>query len=313
MEEITAHHKLTDNIGAHREMLINALAEMKAKHSLNELVRMSGGAISTATISKIINRKGLDSIDQKMWNKIEALVMSKAQRTDWVLVKTVGSELIKITCEAALKERTLKQITGETGFGKTTGLKAFAQAHPGKAVYVLMDVSMNERDCIKAIAKAYGSTYEGTKHEIVSALATRMIEVGAVLLLDDVGKVIKKFFKLIQAIYDRTEGSCGIVIAGVPALQVFIEKNARKGKESFPEFISRVSWNQQLSVPTKQSIQLICEANGINKEAAAAIASTSREYREVNNMIMAARRLNKTADLTPAEVAQLKVGGFKKN
>lgn len=305
--------KFKDNIQEHRAGLIAKLQEMNGKHSLNELSRLSSGTISTATLSKVINGKGLDSIDQKMWNKIEALVMTKAERTDWVLINTRNSEHIRLTCQAAMDERNMKDIIGETGFGKTTGLRDFAKNNPGKAIYVLMDPSMNERDCIKAIARAYGSSAEGTKYEIVTALAARMIEIGGVLLLDDVGKVIKKFFRLIQAIYDRTEGSCGIVIAGVPALQDFIEKNARKNKESFPEFISRVSWNQRLEVPSKNSIALICEANGINKEAATAIASTTREYREVNNIVMAARRLNKTTELTPEDVVQLKVGGFKKN
>lgn len=305
--------KLTENFDAHREELRMKLIELKEKHSLTELTAMSKGGISTAYLSNIINNVDLHKISIAMWNKVEALVKSKTERTGWTLINTANSKLIYETCEAALAERTMKMIIGPTGYGKTTALDAFARNNSNAVVYVLMDSSMNVRDCLVVIAGALRISTEGTQHQLVRAIAKRLIERGCLLILDDCGKVIQKFFRVLQVIYDQSEGSCGMVLAGVPALKTHLLKNANKNKESYPELISRVSYTQELHAPTEKAVEAICHKQGItDARAIQYIYKSAKNYRDVRNIILATRRL-KTEGITAEDIKSVNVGGFYNN
>lgn len=277
-----------------------------------DLERMSGNTVSAATINKVINNVGMENIAPAMWNKLAALTQSASERANWNIYETTNMKLVMSTCEAAMAERSMKLIIAETGFGKTTALDRFRRKNADSTVYVLMRPTMGVRDCMIAIAQALGLSGEGTVNSLVNQVSTRLIERGGLLILDDCGKVIKKFFRIIQQIYDSTEGSVGIVLAGVPALKIHLTKEAGRNKESYPELVSRIGWTQHLHEPSKEIVVRMCNDNGItDPRAHSYIHKIAKNYRDLRNLITAANRLN--TNITPEVVMNLKVGGFYNN
>lgn len=290
------------------EEIIIALQDIKSKKSHSQIASEMGGAVSVATISNIINRKALDKVSDAMWAKL-AKYTKTGEGFKWKIRETQNFKLITDTCHAAMDERSMKLIIGKTGLGKTTALERFARNNPS-AYYVLLQKTMGVRDCLVAIAHAVGEPVDGTTNQLVKAVTKKLIERGGLLILDDAGKVIKKFYGVLQQIYDSTEGSCGIVVAGVPDLKAHLEKNASRLKESYNELVSRFSFTQNLYDPTADMIYLICEHNGItDKQAQRYIANITRDYRDLRNIIGSINRLNPVT-VTLDVVKELKVGGF---
>jgi len=288
--------------------IINSLIEIKANKSLAQIKSEMQNEISTASLSNIISRKDLNKISQNMWAKL-AKYTKAGESFRWVIRETQNFKLITDTCRAAMEERTMKLNIGKTGRGKTTALEKFARQNPS-AAYVLMQRTMGVRDCLVAIAHAIGEPVDGTTNALVKAVTKKLIERGGLLILDDCGKVIKKFYGVLQQIYDTTEGACGIVVSGVPDLKAHLEKNASRMKESYNELVSRFSWTQSLHEPSADMIFLICESNGItDAQAKRYIANTTRDYRDLRNIITSIKRLN-PAIVNLEVVQQLKVGGF---
>jgi DNA transposition AAA+ family ATPase len=290
------------------EEIIIALQDIKSRKSHNQIASEMGGEVSVATISNIINRKALDKVSDAMWAKL-AKYTKTGEAFKWVIRETQNFKLITDTCRAAMEERSMKLIIGKTGLGKTTALERFARNNTS-AYYVLLQKTMGVRDCLVAIAHAVGEPVDGTTNQLVKAVTKKLIERGGLLILDDAGKVIKKFYGVLQQIYDSTEGACGIVVAGVPDLKAHLEKNASRLKESYNELVSRFSFTQNLYDPTAEMICLICEHNGItDKQAQRYIANITRDYRDLRNIIGSINRLNPVT-VTLDVVKELKVGGF---
>lgn len=288
--------------------IIEQLIELKKTRSLQQMSSEMQGAISYAHISNIINKKGLDKISDKVWALL-AKYTKTGNSFKWQIRETQNLKLINDTCRAAMDECSMKLIIGKTGFGKTTALERFVRHNPN-AYYVLLQKTMGVRDCLVAIAHAVGEPVDGTTNALVKAVTRKLIERGGLLILDDAGKVIKKFYGVLQQIYDSTEGAVGIVVAGVPDLKLHLEKNASRQKESYNELVSRFSWTQLLYEPTPEIVSTICESHGItDTQAKRYINNIVRDFRDLRNVITAINRLN-PAIVNIDVVQHLKVLGF---
>lgn len=289
--------------------IIQELALLKKSRSLSQMSSELHNEVSTATLSNIMQRKSLDKVSDKMWATLSKYTKAGSKSFSWKILETQNLRLITDTCKSAEEEMSMKMIVGKTGLGKTTALERYAKNHPNVA-YVLLQKTMGVRDCLVAIAHAVGEPVDGTTNSLVKQVSKKLIERNGLLILDDAGKVIKKFYGVLQQVYDSTEGMTGIVVAGVPDLKSHLEKNASRQKESYNELVSRISWTQQLYEPSREIVSRICEMNGISDENAKTfILRTVKDYRDLRNIITAVKRLNPT-EVTVDTLKNLKVGGF---
>jgi DNA transposition AAA+ family ATPase len=197
---------------------------------------------------------------------------------------------VQNTCKRVMQLQHMERVVGQTGYGKTTALKHFHRNN-NKVAYVLMTPSMSQKDCLRSIGFALGlKSLDGTMSEIMGSVSRKMGQHGGLLIIDDCGKVIAKFYRALQELYDRSEGRIGIILAGVPALKRHLLNFAARGKESYPELVSRISYTQELYSPSHDVIELACQSHGIvDMKAVNYIKRNIHDYRHLRNVIMGAK------------------------
>lgn len=165
-------------------------------------------------------------------------------------------------CQAAQEYREMGIIVGRSGYGKTYTLKEYAKLP--KVAYMECDVSMNARDLVRELERALGlratpnSNHDYTIHErinrIVEFLSTHP---GYLIIVDEADKLMKKYsygkMDILRAIFDRCSGrgdisTCGIVIAGEPALEVLI-------KDHLKQFANRTLLGAELQGLTETEVE----------------------------------------------------------
>lgn len=281
-----------------------SLAAIQKKFTLNN------GEISTATLSNVMNEKNLDSVSVELWQRLAAYCSATLGTREWRILRSNNHELVYTTCHLAHVDKNMKMVYGRTGLGKTTSLKLYAKEH-SEATYVLMLPTMKEKDCLRAIAEALNiRDCEGTLFTMVKEITRKLNNKGGLLILDDCGKVIHKFYRSLQQIYDITEGNIGIVVAGVPSLKTHISKFAMAQKESYPELMRRFSYCQELLPPSMEIVRQLCQEHGIVEDAAQRfVARRCNNYGDLRNLIMAAKRTGRS-ELTVELLQSLQVNNF---
>lgn len=128
-------------------------------------------------------------------------------------------------------------VIGKSGYGKTYTLKQYAKL--SHAVFIECDVTMSPRDLLKEISKALGipPTY-GTNHDRTNEIIDFLIaNPGYLIIVDEADKLMSKYtdtkMHILRAIFDRSSGkgdypTCGIVIAGEPALEIQIKSQLKQ-------------------------------------------------------------------------------------
>lgn len=292
-----------------QEAIIEALRKISETRSLSQISSEIGATVSKGTLSNVLNRKNLDKVSKSMWSRLAKYTQAGMNSFSWRILETQNYKLVTDTCITAMEEASMKMIIGKTGLGKTTALERFSKSNQNVA-YVLLQRTMGVRDCLVAIAHAVGEPIDGTTNQLVKQVSKKLVERNGLLILDDCGKVIKKFYGVLQQIYDTTEGMTGIVLAGVPDLKQHLERNAARNKESYNELVSRISWTQQLYEPSSDIVKRICETNGITDlRAQNYVSNTVRDFRDLRNLITAVKRLD-PAMIDVEVLKSLKVGGF---
>lgn len=252
--------------------------------------------ISEAQLSNVRNRLW-DKVSDAMWNKIRAsLGMGTAE---WKLINTTNYALIHELCTEAQSNQQMVGIVGAAGFGKTRALSAYARSNRNVG-YVLCDFLMTQKTFLEAVATAFAIETGGTRIEIMERICIRMNEMGgALLILDDLGKVSDQIYKIIQLFYDRTEGNAGIVVAGVHSLRNYLEKCAHRDKVGFRELLSRIEYWQELGGPGREEVRGLCNMHGIeDPDAIRYITRQAGNFRIVRSLITNARRAAGEAPIT---------------
>lgn len=238
--------------------------------SANKLAAQLG--INAGTLSNVRQGK-TELVSDTMWRKIAAglqLQLSDGSGFEWQIFTTKGYETITALCADAHRQRRMLAVYGETGQGKTTALRQYAANHSGHTGYVLCDVLMTQSDFLNECLRAFGISAEGTRRQKVQRLTGHMRNNGSLLILDDLGKVSDSIYRIIQLIYDQTEGYAGIVVAGVTKMKNYLERGREQDKLGFRELYRRVGYWQAVPPLSARAIAGICEHYGIVQSAALA-------------------------------------------
>lgn len=270
-----------------KEQILKAIENDIANgKSANKVATATG--ISSAYISKIRNHQWDDKHpSDSTWNKLAAYYSLNSYQ----LINTRNLQTIKNACIDAKESARFIAISDFTGSGKTTALKHFAQNN-GNTHYVLCRASMGRKDFLKAIQQAMAISFEGSINARVQAICHRLnTATTPLLILDDFGKLNDSNMRLIQEIYDETEGHAGIVLGGTEYLKKYIDKMAAKDKLGFRELRRRIGYWQSLSRPTKKEVAALCVNNTIsNTSAANAIYTLTNNFGEINELIINAKK-----------------------
>jgi DNA transposition AAA+ family ATPase len=249
--------------------------------SLNKLARQL--EVSAAQLSNI--RDGnTGSVSEALVNRLAGVL-----RLDtWKLRDTIPHRLITKLCQDARENCRMLAVSGYTGAGKTTSLKHQEAKMPG-TYYVLGTALMNQVQLLTEICRACGVEGGGNKMEMVGAIIKALnSSPNALLIIDDAGKLNDQNMRLIQIIYDRTEGACGIVLSGTEYLKKHIEKRARVDAMGFRELKRRVGfWLTELPTPDAGTVRTFCTDFNITDENTMRwISDRATDYGTLKNILV---------------------------
>lgn len=261
------------------------------------------------TAAHLINFRDANwgKISLKKFNQVAALVGYSGWRTCETENLIVATSL----ADQAQQHARMIALTGYTGSGKTSALKLYARKTP-QAYYVLCDAEMNKKRFLFAILQAIGVRSDDAGSnvgEMIDAVCRKLNgEASPLLILDDSGKLSDSLLRIIQIIYDRTEGQAGILLAGTEYLKESIDHKARKNRMGFRELKRRVAYWEEMTSMTKTDVVNICTTNGItDKTAIGYLYSNVSDFGTLRNMIQNAKDLSADTgeEITRAMLAEM--------
>jgi type II secretory pathway predicted ATPase ExeA len=258
--------------------------------SQNRLASQIG--VSAATIINV-KRGNWESISDSMVSQFK----SYFKIDNWGVRNTPNFSAIIKLCEDARDNKRFLACAGFTGAGKTTALRHFARQN-SEAYYVLGTVLHTKRTFLQDIQRAIGISEGSSIHDMMTAIIRKMnASQAAVLIVDDAGKLSHTCLRLLQIIYDQTEFSAGIVIAGTEYLKVEMDRASRRNVMGFQELRRRIAYWQPLRRPTKAIVEKLCEEYHIHdKGAVEYIYANAKDYGTLRNMVLNASALAEKAE-----------------
>lgn len=269
-----------------KHQIIQTLKEHLANTQLSQNTLAKQIGISAATLSQILNDK-IELVSEEMWNKIAAFL----RMDDWKLFATPNFQAIMAACDDARERSRFLAISGYTGSGKTTALRRYA-GKVNNTFYMLADSAMGKKDFLRAILKALGMDYLGSIYDMLDAICSRLTDLSnPVLMIDDFGKLNDTNMRLAQIIYDRTERRAGLIIAGTPHMQKYLNKMADKDKMGFQELRSRIAYWLMMKLTDQKTVAEICNYHGItDRDVVNYLYKCCKEYRSLREAITNAKR-----------------------
>ena len=248
-----------------------------------------------------------DKISEKEFWRIAAM----AGVTDWQDCATQNFGIAMGLLRAAQEDSRMLGLEGFTGSGKTHALRMYARKN-ASAYYILADAEMNKKRFLSAILRAIrvkADDWGGNSSEMIETICRKLsAESRPVLIIDDAGKLSDPLIRMIQIIYDRTEGRAGIVIAGTEYLRTMVDKKARRNTMGYREFRRRIAWWERMEEPTKNDIREVCKVNGVtDPEAISFFQKAIADFGTLRNMVTNAR---KKAEQTGLSVTRELVSGL---
>ena len=208
-----------------------------------------------------------ENISRRLFNKM----IGEAGLSSWATQVTQGFERVAAVADEAQSGARMIALCGFTGAGKTHALREYADANPN-TYYLLTTALMSRLAFAEALARTCGvreADMGVTPRTIIEAVIVKLNRVDQPLvILDDFGKVTDDIVRMVQIIYDATEGNAGILLSGTEHLEVKIAQKVKRDTMGFREFSRRIAWWQTMPVLSRADVATICGANGITDKTA---------------------------------------------
>lgn len=285
---------------SYRDQVRDALRLYLDDKSISQSDFAKQADLSNATVTQVLNGTYAAQGDV-MHNKIATYLRKMGVSVDssdggatvWKTLETANYATMRQTIAHAQQRRGIYCICGDTGSGKTTAMTDIARKMP-TATYLLCDYLMTKKAFVSELAQAMGVRIASNNiRDLVQAICDNVrSKKGAVLLLDDVGKLPQAVYPIIQLIYDSCgEQNVGLVLAGMPLLAETLKKGTRKQRLGFPELSRRIvnkEW-YLMQPPTKAEITQIAAMYGISDTGAVAfLIEHCKEYQALRDLILGA-------------------------
>lgn len=216
---------------------------------------------------------------RRVWSAIRPV--AKATET----IETANLSAVIHLCDKAKRHQLMVGITGDTGLGKTTALQAYCRRK--NVFYVVYEKSMKPRQFFVALAGELGINYGGSIHEMVSHAADELNSLEKpLIIIDEAGKLPVTLLMYLHDLRNRTQTTCGIVLAGMPYFKENLTRWVGKQIEGASEFYGRVQLWHELQRPTRAEIKAICALHGITDPDKVKELQRHRDFRNLYNAIL---------------------------
>lgn len=142
------------------------------------------------------------------------------------LVRTSVYELVAFVCARAHRYRDIGLISGMVGVGKTSALKAYAEAHPNVILIEGM-TDMNALVFLRLMVEKTGAVVrkshkysQGTKADMVAGVIAALAATDKLLVIDEADKITDQALEYARRISDLAE--IGLVLAGTEKLHPMV-------------------------------------------------------------------------------------------
>lgn len=262
-----------------KQQLQEEIAEaLKSGISQNKLADQIG--VSAATLINV-RRGEWDNISDQMTMKLRAYF----RINDWKIYETTNMKAIMELCDDANVNKKFVAVCGYTGAGKTTALRRYATKNA--SWYVLGTKIMTQKSFLSAVLRSMGINEGQSIQDKMELIIKEMNQSKrSLLIIDDAGKLNDNILRLIQIIYDETEGNAGIVLGGTEYLSDYITRAAINNKCGFRELKRRIAFWQPVFKPTKGEIAHICQDYGIlDSKAIVYIQNEFKNFGDIKNIV----------------------------
>lgn len=192
--------------------------------------------LGQAYLSIIVNGKWTEAHPAAaQWQKLALFF-----RGGEVHIDSVNCAAIEAVVTNARNEKTRAAIEGDTGLGKSYGLRRCATNIAG-AILITCRRSMGHKTLLHQLAERLG--LDGYKrlglYELENKITDKIVnsKTSYVLMFDELEYVKPAGWDAIKTLCDLLEGKCGIVICGI--IEEKITKLSERGREGFPQFARR--------------------------------------------------------------------------
>jgi DNA transposition AAA+ family ATPase len=205
------------------------------------------------------------------------------------VLKTSNFDSTWEICNDAQEEGKMMVNFGPTGCGKTTALEAYYNK-TNNCYMVLANLFMKPKDMLLAIGAELGIEMSGNLNDMLDAIVDKLVSLQyPLLIIEDAGKLADhpKCFGVIQLLYDKLKGRCGIVLSGTEYLHKYIMKMAAKDALGFRELKRRITyWNKLKEGVEPKFIVTIAEKLLITDKAAQDyILKNTTNYGDVSELL----------------------------
>ena len=225
--------------------------------SKNELSVQIG--INPAYLSKIENEK-FDEITSEVLTKIRAAINLRNSKAFY---QTSDLATVFNQCEKTRTFKLMAGLTGDTGMGKTTSLRAYSMRE--NVFLVTVDKTMNAKRFFISVLKAMGIQFDGNIHDVMIRIAEELNRLeNPLLIIDEAGKLNHAMILYLHDLRENTLENCGILLSGMPYFKRNLQKYAEKQKEGYAEFLRRINIWHELKGLSRKEVEVICNNNGIS-------------------------------------------------
>jgi len=202
---------------------------------------------------------------RKVWNIINPDILDG-------LHQTADFRKVMELCDNARTHRRMSGLTGDTGMGKSTALKAYA-LRPG-VWYYYIDGTVSPKAFLTELLREMGVAFEGGTHDLLNRVAEELnTQENPLLIMDECGKLTNKMILCLHSLRDKTINNCGMVLAGMPSFRNGLIRHVGKGTAGYSEFFRRINLWDELTGLTSEELHYILDTEGITDK------EERREYR----------------------------------
>lgn len=250
---------------AQKSEIVNLIGIEKERLGSNAKVARKCG-ISEGTISQMVN-KNWDLIADTMWQKVANELGYRPQ--GWQIVETRTMRSMWSILQNAKRESMFLALTDDAGFGKSTGLKAYASQHYNESVFYVECREWAKREFLMNLARTLGaevsdSTTNDSLLLSISAFFNARRNQRPLLILDQANSLKAAALRTLITLFNQCEDVLGVVIAGTPHLEKLMMADARRDRPGGKELLSRFGRRMlRLMAANENDVKAICEANGV--------------------------------------------------
>lgn len=223
----------------------------------------SKAQVSTALISHVLSGNW-SQISDGMWRKILNNLRIDLR---WNVAVTDNLTELYSYCHNAQHNALSICISDNAGKGKSNAYKYY-ERHNTNVILLECKRSWSKKSFVRSLLLAMGINSQGTTEELLDQFnegIKRMHE--PLLILDQADKLKDPQLDLFMEFYNDHEGHLGIILSGVKALSVRIDRGRQRHKVGYDEIYSRIGSRYiTLDSVSLKDVRAICKANGVNDE-----------------------------------------------